>query len=82
MVLEYGKVCYDDKGVANIFSLTNLVNKYRLTYNSYKYDDFTAHANIGIIKFRRNRQGIYAHMYYRKLQCCYNSGEKYGGIQN
>ena len=60
MVLEYGKVWYDDKGVANIFPLTNLVNKYRLTYNSYKYDDFTAHANIGITKFRRNRQGVYA----------------------
>ena len=27
MVPDYGKVCYDDKAIANILSLTNLVNK-------------------------------------------------------
>ena len=59
MVSDYGKLWYEDKDIANIFSLTNLVNKYRVTYDSHQDDDFTVHASRGISKFRRNKQGIY-----------------------
>ena len=58
MVPDYGKVWYYDKSIANIFSLTNLVDKYRVSYESHKYDTFTVHANLGIIKFRINKQGL------------------------
>ena len=59
MVPDYGKVWYDYKVIANIFSLTNLVKKYRVTYDSHKDDAFTVHTNRGIIKFKRNKQVIY-----------------------
>ena len=59
MVPDYGKVWYDDNLIANIFSLTNLVKKYRFTYDSHQDDAFAVHANRGIIKLRRNKQGIY-----------------------
>ena len=59
MVPEYGKVCYDDKSIENIFHLANLFKKYRVTYESHQYDAFTVHTNIGIINFIRNKQGIY-----------------------
>ena len=54
MVSEYGKVWYDDKDRANIFSFENLFKKYRVTKNSHKDYFFTVHTKIGIIKFERN----------------------------
>ena len=59
MVLEYCKVWYYDKSITNIFSLTNFINKYRVTYDSHQYDYFTVHSNKRIINFRRNKKGIY-----------------------
>ena len=56
---DYGKMWYDDKAVANIFSLTNLVNKYRVAYESHQEDAFSVRTNKGIIKFSRNKQGLY-----------------------
>ena len=58
MVPDYGKVWYDDKAIANIFALTNLVKNYRVTYNSHQDDGFTIHNKRGITKFRRNKQGL------------------------
>ena len=55
MVPDYGKVWYDYKVIANIFSLTNLVNKYRVAYASQKDGAFNVHTNRGIIKFRINK---------------------------
>ena len=59
MVPKYGKVWYDDKSIANIFSLTNLVKKYIVTYDSHQDDAFSVCTNRGIIKFSINKQGIY-----------------------
>ena len=59
MVLDYVKVCYDNKTILNISSLTKVVNKYIVTNDSHKNDDFNVHANIGIMEFRRNKQGLY-----------------------
>ena len=58
MFPDYGKVWYVYNAIANIISLTNLVNKYRLTYESHQ-DFFSVKSNIGIIEFRRNKQGMY-----------------------
>ena len=57
MVPDYGKVCYNDKGIMNILSLADLVKKYRVTYDSHQDYSFTVHTNRGIIKFKRNKQG-------------------------
>ena len=59
MVPYYGKVWYDDKFIANILSLTNLVHNYIVFYDSYQYNYFTVHTNIGSIKLRRNKQCLY-----------------------
>ena len=59
MVPDYVKLWNDDKAIADIFSLTNLVNKYRFSYESHQDDGFDVHANRGIIQFRRNKQGMY-----------------------
>ena len=36
-----------------------MVNKYRVSYDSHQDDAFSVHNNIGIIKFRSNKQGLY-----------------------
>ena len=59
MVLYYGKVWYDDKATEIILFPTNLVKKYRVTYDSHQYYSFTVNTNRGIIQLRRNKQGVY-----------------------
>ena len=59
MVPDYGKIWYYDKAISNILSLKNLVNKFRVTYNSHQDDAFNIQTNIGIIKFRRDKKGLY-----------------------
>ena len=59
VVPYYGKVWCDNMAISNILSLTNLVNKYRVAYDSHQDDTFTIQTNIGIINFRRHKQGIY-----------------------
>ena len=59
MIQDYGKVRYDDNAIAHVLSLTNLVRKYIVTYDSHQDDAFYDRTNKGIIKFRRNKQGIY-----------------------
>ena len=50
---------YCDNYIENIFSLASFFNKYRVAYDSHKDDDLAVHTNIGVIKFRRNKQGLY-----------------------
>ena len=59
MVPDYGKLWYDDKSIANIFSITIFFKKYIFTYESYQDDTFTVHNNRGIVKLRINKQGLY-----------------------
>ena len=50
---------YDDKDIANILSLTNLVKNYRVVYDSNQDYAFTVDTNKGMINIRRNKQGLY-----------------------
>ena len=59
MVPDYGKLWYDNRAIANIFSLAKLVNKYRVAYDLHKDNGFTVHTNRGIIKFKRKKEGLY-----------------------
>ena len=66
IVPDYVKVRYEDRDIANIFSLTNLVKKKIVTYESRQYDAFSTNTNIGIIKLSRNKKGficLQAHIY-------------------
>ena len=52
----------------NIFGLTGTVNHYRITYDSSKKDTFNVHTQHGIVKFKRNKDGLYT---YKPLPCYY-----------
>ena len=58
VVVDYVKLWYDDKSIANILSLNNLVKKFRVTYDSHQDDYLTIHTNRGSIKFKRNKQEL------------------------
>ena len=59
IVPDYGKVWYYDNYIANISYLTNIFDKYRVTYDSYQYGSFPIHNKRGIIKFKTYKQGLY-----------------------
>ena len=59
MVPYYGKVWYDDKSIANISSLDNLVKKYIFNYEPHQYDAFPVQTNRGINILIVNKQGPY-----------------------
>ena len=48
-----------DKVIANILSPANLVRKYRVAYDSHQDYAFAVHAYRGVIRFSRNKQGLY-----------------------
>ena len=55
----YGKVWYDEKAVANIFGLGNMIKKHRVTFDSKKENAFLVHKKDGIIKFKASPEGLY-----------------------
>ena len=55
-----GEVNFDHEAIANIFGLSDLKKKYRITYDSEKDDIFHVHVSDGnTIKFRCNNRGLY-----------------------
>jgi hypothetical protein len=58
-VLGFGKVYYDKDAIANIFGLSDLKKKHRITYDSDKEDAFLVHMNNKIIKFKCSPDGLY-----------------------
>ena len=82
IVPDYVKVRYEDRDIANIFSLTNLVKKKGVTYESHQYDAFSNHTNRGIIKLIQNKQGLYVFntTYTTANSIFHHSGRKYGKI--
>ena len=59
MVPEYGKLWYDEKSIANIFSHISFVKKYRFSYDSHQDQSFTVNNDKGIIKFSKKKQRLY-----------------------
>jgi hypothetical protein len=62
-VLEYGMVWYDETAIANIFGLSELKKKHRVTYDSEEEDAFIVHMNNDTLKFECNPEGLYT--YYK-----------------
>ena len=56
---DYGEVWYDKDAIANIFALSNLVTKYRVTFDSDKENAFNVYTKQGNMKFSTNEQGLY-----------------------
>jgi hypothetical protein len=52
-------VWYDETAIANIFGLSELKKKHRVTYDSEKEDAFIVHMNDDTIKFECNPKGLY-----------------------
>jgi hypothetical protein len=57
----YGTVWYDKTAIANIFGLSELKKKYRVTYDSEKEDAFIVHMNKDTLKFECNPKGLYTY---------------------
>jgi hypothetical protein len=61
MVPNYGEVWYNPNAVTNIFSLSKLEKKHRITYNSTKEKAFTVHLLNKEVKFIKSSNGLYNH---------------------
>jgi hypothetical protein len=55
----YGMVWYDETAIANIFGLSELKKKHRVTYDSEEEDAFIVHMNNNTLKFECNPEGLY-----------------------
>jgi hypothetical protein len=54
-------VWYDKTAIANIFGLSELKKKHRVTYDSEKEDAFIVHMNNNTLKFECNPKGLYTY---------------------
>jgi hypothetical protein len=52
-------VWYDKTAIANIFGLSDLKKKHRITFDSEKEDAFIVHMDKGNMKFKCNPKGLY-----------------------
>ena len=56
----FGKVWFDVRNaIANILSFTQVVQKYRVTFDSAKENAFLVHMPKGIVKFKGSPKGLY-----------------------
>ena len=55
----FGNVWFHKDAIANIFGFGDLVNKYRITYDSEKEDAFLVHMEHKTVKFTRTPEGLY-----------------------
>ena len=53
----FGNVWFHEEAIANIFGFGDLVNKYRITYDSGKEDAFLIHMERKTVKFTRTPEG-------------------------
>jgi hypothetical protein len=58
----YGEVWYDPNAITNIFSVSEMAKKHRITYDSSKEDSFIIHLPKKQIKFMKSDNGLY---YYK-----------------
>jgi hypothetical protein len=57
----YGTVWYDKTAIANLFRLSELKKKHRVTYDSEKEDTFKVLMNDDTLKFECNPEGLYTY---------------------
>jgi hypothetical protein len=57
----YSMVWYDETAIANIFGLSKLKKKHRVTYDSEKEKAFIVHMNDNTLKFECSPKGLYTY---------------------
>jgi hypothetical protein len=57
----FGMVWYNKTSIANIFGLSDLKKKFRVTFDSEKDDAFTVHMDSGTLQFKCNPEGLYTY---------------------
>jgi hypothetical protein len=57
----FGEAWFDPDQVANIFGFFRLAEQYRITYDSDIENAFNVHTNDGIVKFKKNEDGLYVY---------------------
>jgi hypothetical protein len=57
----YSTVWYDKTAIANIFRLSELKKKHRVTYDSEKEDAFIVQMNNNTLKFEYSPEGLYTY---------------------
>ena len=60
-VIGFGKVWFDEKQLTNIFGFAAMTDRYRIKYNSNIEDAFLVFTENGIIKFKRDKDGLYTY---------------------
>jgi hypothetical protein len=55
----FNPVWYDETAIANIFGLSDLKKKHRITFDSEKEDPFIVHTDKQNMKFKCNPEGLY-----------------------
>jgi hypothetical protein len=55
-------VWYDETAIANIFGLSDLKKKHRITFDLEKEDAFIVHVDNGNMKFKCNPKGLYTYV--------------------
>ena len=65
---SFGDVWYDEQAIANLFALKDMVQRYRVEYDSSKEDAFLVHLNpTKVVKFKNNGKGLYQ---FKGVPCC------------
>ena len=54
------KVWFDEDAMTNVFSLANMVKRYRVTFDSSKENAFVVHTNEGPVRFSVTKDNLYA----------------------
>jgi len=57
----FGEAWFDPQQVANIFGFAKLEDRYRITYDSNIEKAFNVHTEDGIVKLKRNNDGLYTY---------------------
>src|SRR5210317_344395 len=57
----FGPTWFDESQMANIFGFASTADKYRIRYDSAEEDAFHVYTKHGIVKFRRNKDGLYTY---------------------
>jgi hypothetical protein len=71
-VPNYGELCFDHKMITNIFSLSEMEKKFRVTYDSSTEPSFIVYLPKKQIKFIKNFSGLF---YYKAKYNTNNSKE-------
>ena len=56
---EWGEVWYNEKAITNIFSYAEMSDRYRITYDSNKADEFVVHLPNKDVRFTRMGMNLY-----------------------